>query len=71
MNEKPIKRITAAELLGAGYDTRVLVPHRPCPKCSGNKPSVIGAQCLPNGHIFGEYQCGYCGEIYGMPMQTR
>ena len=61
--------ITAHEALAGGYDTRVLRPDKPCPKCRGNKPLTIGAQCYPSGQVFGEYRCGYCGEIYGEPMR--
>lgn len=58
-------KITECDLLAGGYTTRAIYPKHPCPKCRGNRPEVVGAQCYRDGRIFGEYRCRYCGEYYG------
>jgi len=71
MQKYDTRVITAADFLAGGYDTRIVRPRTPCPRCRATRPEVIGAQCYRDGHIWGEFRCGQCGEIYGQPMPWR
>ena len=60
--------ITVTDILGEGYDTRVIVPRGPCPKCKAKKIEVVGAQCNRYGKIYGSFRCDYCGASFGCQM---